>query len=308
MKDLSDLPKASAAAKTVPRPDRKPRFGPLLAQAWADEWTESDQAEIAGGRRIRHSWAGNCARRLEYELTGVEVSNELTVADHWRFGIGSYIHRELQTLMHKVWPDAEIEKIVFNPDGLTSGHIDAIVTLTEVTDGAAKANPNEEIRIVIEIKSINGFGFKKAVGARGDADGPRYSAYLQGAISALLEDADELVIIYLSLENLSPREAAKNGFDEIGRFCAEWTFTRADYEADADAELKRLTAVAEWVDTGKRLPRRIPDPEIPKGATIDDPKTGRWMLTGSDGKILDVGTTWHCSYCPFQDHCAEDEG
>lgn len=303
-KDLSGLP--SVAPHGEP-PVKHPTIGPMLAQAWADKFTDTEEhpfdLPMAGeGARIRHSWAGNCARQIGYRLTDTPVSNELTIADHWRFGLGHAVHDQLQQVVTDAFPGATGEVEVFLEDGLLAGHVDL-----EIDDVGYNGEDglDTHTKISVELKTINGFGFKKAVGARGPADGPRTGAKMQGALNALAGDADEMVVIYLSMENLGPRERDKLGTDEIGRFCAEWHYTREEWEPWAEAERDRLMGVIAEVDAGVIPPAYIPL-EMPEGATIVDPVKGTWTLLDAVGHVADAGSTWMCNYCPFQDQCITD--
>jgi hypothetical protein len=298
-KDLSSLPIAEQHAEP---PAKKPVFGPLLAQAWADQFVNTEEHPVdlpmAGpSARIRHSWAGMCARRIGYSMLEVEPSNPLQLSDHWRFGLGHAVHDAWQKALCVALPGYEIEVKVFLEDGLLAGHCDAV--------GPAPKKPED--LVTLELKTINGYGFKKAVGARGPADGPRLSAKLQGALNAKAAGSEWLVIVYTSLENLSVREAKKGGFDDIGRFCAEWRYPREVWEPWADAEQERLLNIIGTVDAGLLPERRIPDPEIPEDALIVDPSSGLWQVIDPlTGGVADGGSFWGCSYCPFQDSCVRD--
>ena len=287
-KDLSHLP---TKVEGLP-PTSNPRFGPHLAAVWMDMFGDDEDRPMADDTaRVRASWAGNCARRIGYELTtDIERSNPMTIADYWRLGIGKAVHEWWQQAMVHTFPDAEPEKKSLLLDGLFAGHGDLYIP---------------ELKVEIEAKTINGFGFKKAVGSRGPAEGPRHSALLQGALNAHAHGAEQLVILYLSLELLSPREREKINTDEIGRFVAEWVFDREVFEPLALAELERLQLIVADVDAGVMPERRIPDPEMNRDAIITNPSTGEWRVEAA-GLILDTGKTWHCAYCPFQDQCVTD--
>ena len=155
------------------------------------------------------------------------------------------------------------------------------------------------------MKTINGTGFKKAIGG----EGPRHSALVQGAMYAHASDADLLIICYLTMELLSPSYATAKGFDNTGRFGAEWHFTKEEFTPIAEAEISRLDWIADNLVQG--LPHEVPkmfseyDPEIPWGAEITDPSTGAWMLE-EDGSLLGKGRTWMCNYCNYQDKCVNE--
>lgn len=270
-------------------PDTEPGLAQVLADAWAATVDEGPKAMASSEARVRHSWAGFCARRLGYEIRGDEVSEPLSVADHWRFGTGTVIHERWQEVVAQAWPDAEVEKQVTIDDIPSAGHIDLFI-----------ADP---VPVAVELKTINGFGFKQAIGARGTPEGPRTSAVTQGALNAHAAGAEVMKVIYLSLENLSPRELQKIGLHEWQRFAAEWTYERDEWEPIADAEISRFKKALEFVDSGKLPPRAIPD--LPKGARITNPQTGAWTVTTADG-ITDTGSTWQCAYCPFRSRCTDD--
>lgn len=315
--DLSNLPGPERPTGNPPAPGAE--FAPLLAKAWADT-VDREELAFALDTRIRNSWAGKCARQMSYMIQRAEPSNPMDYASYWTFGIGTAIHEMWQAVIQDAFPTAEVEVTVdMRPHGLdASGHIDLVVTFTEcpydghviapvaacpVCSGIAEKG---NYVIAIELKSINGFGFKMSVGARGPAEGPRWSAIVQGSLNGLGMNADEVRIIYLSLENLSPREMDKQGWDQPWqRFSAEWIYTREEYEGIAKAEIGRMNRILEYVDDDKLAPRQIPDPNIPPKARVTDPYTGAWQLE-RDGQIIDAGKTWMCGYCSFQDRCVQD--
>lgn len=298
MKDLSDLPKSHGHT-----PDKAPWLAPALADKWAETVDRQEPAMASEEARIRHSWAGDCARAMGYHVMDVEVSDELSVADFWRFGTGSVIHERWQEVIAVAFPSAEVEKEVVIEEIPSAGHIDLFIPGGHEPSDIVLPLTNS---VSVELKSINGFGFKKAVGARGEAEGPRTSAVLQGSLNAHAADADEMKIVYLSLENLSPYELKKIGEHEWQRFAAEWTYTRDEYEALAQPEIKRMSKVLEYVDAGKLPPRQVPDDSMPKGARVTDPSKGSWTLVNTDGDIIQSGRTWRCDYCPFRRLCISD--
>lgn len=287
-------------------PDSESKYAALLAQAWGSALGSDDKPHAVEGSTFRHSWAGGCSREIGYNIFQVPRSNELSVADHWRFGTGTIIHERWQDVIKTVWPEAEIELKVQIEEIDSSGHIDAVIRDTK------ESNP--PFVTCLELKTIGGFGFKKSIGARGSAEGPRYSSILQCALNAYAVDADEMVIVYLALENLSPRELKKIGVEEWRRFAAEWTWSRDEYRPLALAEIERLGQIKTLVEAGALPARSIPDPELPPGSLITDPSRGLWELrghidgveVGQDSIVLEAGSTWHCAYCSHQDRCAAD--
>lgn len=327
--DHSDLPPATPASGNPPT--QPPIFMQILADAWYRNYLDETGLDKAHAEptRIRNSWAGSCARDLGYkvalrdatmqlaeldvdspaavellaEIERLQPTNPPDVASLYRMNIGTMIHEAIQGRLIDAFPGAAVEVTVdMRPIGLdSSGHVDVVVD---------EDRPNEDTqatyhwRTAIEIKSINGFGFKMATGCRGPAEGPRESALLQGALNALALNADELVIGYLSLENLSQREADKVGADEYGKFCAEWRYPRDVFEPLAQAEMKRMNAVLEFVDDDKLPPRSMPG--IPKGARVIDPAKGHWVRKNAEGAMVENGQTWMCQYCWNRDRCIDD--
>ena len=163
------------------------------------------------------------------------------------------------------------------------------------------------------MKTINGTGFKKAIGG----EGPRHSALVQGAMYAHASNADLLIICYLTMELLSPNYAEAKGFDNTGRFGAEWHFTKEEFTPIAEAEINRLDWITESLVTwdgdeavlkeATEIPKMFSeyDPDIPWGAEIVDASNGSWILE-EDGSLLGKGRTWMCNYCNYQARCVNE--
>lgn len=293
-KDHSSKKTVSQVKKQAVDPDESPRFAPLLAEAWAAEAATGDREMAVEGTVVRHSWAGMCARRIAYGISGYEETDPPDLAAYWRFGLGTAVHDMWQPIFVKVFGEtADVEVKCQSNDLLTSGHADAFVLV-------------DDKRVVLELKTINGWGFKSSVGARGPAEGPKYASIVQAALNAHTLDADEMVVVLLSLENLSAREMDRLGWVESWRkFCAEWTYGREEIDVIATAELTRLGEIVGLAADGVLAPRSIPDPQLPPGAIVTNPVKGAWEVR--DGEIiLDVGVTWHCNYCPMQRQCCDD--
>lgn len=331
--DLSDLP--PEAARVGMFPVEHPVVVPLLAEAWYESYLEGDEhvpsakwwaslssmCARAVGYEVREGEAKRAlaiARRemaelstetepalladveriigtIEAQVESLAPTNPPSIADAWRFGIGSMIHDQLQKVLPTVFPDAQIELRVTIEDW-GSARIDAVIT--EQRDEAPFVT-------VLELKSVNGFGYKTmATSFKGAPEGPRKSAIVQGAMAAKELNADRLIIGLLSLECLSPDVAQRNGLDEIGRFAAEWHFTPAEYLPYAEQETKRVRKILDLVEAGTLPPRSTP--EIPPRARIVDPRTGAWTITDEAGQIQGNGKTWVCGYCRNRDRCLAD--
>lgn len=293
-RDMSKVAAATADTTGEP-PDSQPRYGPALAQAWFDQVDQTPKAH-AFETRLRNSDAGKCTRQIQYAVIGADKTEPMTPAGYWVTGLGTIVHERWQDAMLDAFPGAEAE-LKIRYDGFeSSGHIDLVI-----------AGPP---RVSLELKTINGWGFKQAVGARGAAQGPRSSHKLQCALNAVGADADEMVIIYLAMENISPAELKRLlgrdpqfEWDDYRKFTAEWSYTREQFEPWAEAEMKRMTRVLEYTDDHQLVPRF--EPEMPPKARIVEPERGMWTLV-EDGNVMQMGRTWQCDYCPFRSRCIED--
>lgn len=291
--DLRDL--AQQEQPSHP-PANEALYAPMLARAWMNTVDTSEKAFAIEGTRIRNSWAASCARKMSYEIRGDAPSNPFDEASYHTFGIGTALHEKWQAVLLDAFPNADIEvDLDMRPHGLdASGHLD--MGLPDV-DGK---------RVAMELKTTGGFAFKLAVGERGAAEGPRWSAIVQGALNALAYDADEMRIVLLSLECISQKKAEQLWDGEPWRrFSAEWVFTRDEYEPIARLEIKRMNKILGFIDAGGLAPRQIPDPLIPAQARIVDPAKGMWEHI-QDGMILNAGTWWGCGYCSQRERCIQD--
>lgn len=273
-KDLSHL--------STPRmtEERGPNvYARILIEEWAKLAQERGTLEHAvPGTSMRHSASGKCARQIHYYLAGTEVTNPFDLPAYWSTGLGTAVHGWWQDALKRAYPNAQVEVTCHIPEADSSGHVDAFV------DGVS-----------IELKSINGFGFKKIAE---DNTGPRYSDFVQCCLNAYALKAERAVLIYLSLEAISRGRAEKRNIDELGRISKEFHFTPEIFNEVALKEIERWRNIRE---AGVNTPRAIPDPEIQKGARVADPSNGRLVV---DGKT--TGYAWMCNYCAYQDKCASD--
>lgn len=295
---------------TIPFPqraeDRSPVKNPIVVPVLAEKWLAKYQADnelekpkAIADRRFRASWASKrCDRSLGYALTDTPVSEPLTLADYWRFGLGTMVHEYVQEAFTDLFPGVRSEVAV----DLKEIGLDGAATVDMVLPAATPADRP----IVVEIKTINGFGFKKAATAfKGPAEGPRWSAIVQGALAAAALGAD-LIVAYLSLENLSPNIALSYGDGTtVGHFAAEWHYRYEQAHEIATAEVLRINRVLNMVDSDILPPRALHDPEVRSGATVFDPSRGSWSVV-NNGTIVDSGRTWMCDYCSHREQCIKD--
>jgi len=299
-KDLSDLPKADKP--TGLPPVTEPSFVNVIAESWFNQYLangEHMRSKADESLPYRASYAAlRCDRQLHYAMSGVErpVPN---IADAYRMSLGTLVHSGLESAIHEAFPLAAFEaEVDLRSIGVAgSAHAD-IVTYHDKLGGKVDA--------VVEVKTVNGFGFKSmASDFKGPASGPRSGHILQAALSAMALDADRVVIAYLSMENLSPNMKRYVASD-IGRFAAEWHFTRDEYRAIALKEVARIQRVTQWLSIPDLIaPTTVHDTEVPEGAYIQDADRGMWIVN-NDGQITDTGRIWFCDYCDFRDKCIAD--
>lgn len=295
---IMDLPRSN-------RPEgNPPSRNNFVAEAVAQRWYERSESENARGDLAlaipeagpyRASFASKrCDRALWYALTKTKASNPPGLADAWRFGMGHTVHEMLQKIVAELFEGAEVEKVIDLRaiDIPGSAHADLVINY-------------EGERTLIEIKSINGFGFKmSATPFKGPAEGPRSGHVIQGALAAKAEGCTRLVIAYLSLEVVGAKLAQDYSDTDAGRFAAEWHYTVEELEPIIEAETRRINNLMLKLD-GDPVPRNLIDHGIPEGALITDPTSGMWVVT--EGRtILDTGDTWMCAYCDYRDKCLED--
>lgn len=298
---------------TIPTPGE---LRARVAEAWLSQHPRDlehnpNQAHAVEGTRFRHSAAGKCSRVIQYWELGIEKSEPLTLTSLWVFAMGQHVHDELQPAFERAFAPHAVSEFVghsYFMDG--SFHADTRIGLV---DDAGE--PTDQC-VVVEIKSKNGFGYKKAVGAtNGPAEGAPSDAKLQAAMNACSTPNCLGAFVFMgALEAISHNQAKRYGVDELGRIWHCWWLPIKECIALATPEYERLTKIGEWIDSNTDLegsvpqpwiPRKIPDPEIPAAARITDPATGTWSVM-RDGTVVDVGSTWRCSYCDYQTRCISD--
>lgn len=293
-RDLTDLP-----ADRGLMPDEAPRFSTVLIDAWVEANAKRSAEHTPSGKGFRHSDAGKCARALSYKAAHIPASDPIDQPGIHNVTIGQWMHDGWQAALLERFPDAEIEVECATAGVDSIGFIDAVVA-------------HEGRTIAIELKSMGGWGFKAALGKarRGAvAEGPKTDHLTQAALNGCAIGADEVVIVYLAKECLSPN--VYRGAEWWQRFTAEWTFTRDQYEPIALAEAARVKGILALVADGFLAARKVPD--LPPGSEITDPATGAWQQTIRDSDdpssvfVADTGSYWGCDYCGFQTLCAQTE-
>lgn len=250
------------------------RFTHLLADEWYSRYLSEPAKAKAFDTTLRNSNAGTCSRSLWYDVNGYE-REPMDEAGVWTTSLGTLLHQAWQEAVSLTYPTAAFEVPVRHGD-LTSGHLDGLI----IDDGGW--------RIVLELKTQGGTGFRHAVGARSgfkrkdaplpEPNGPRHSAIRQLALNAYMADADEARLCLVAMEAVGKTHQEFSGFN---RFCAEWAWERDEYTPLALAEIARFEKIA--------AATTLIAPEA-EGKLISPPGSG----------------SWECSYCAHQQQCLED--
>lgn len=288
-------------------PRRQPILSHLLAQRWFEELDDAfSQPAIPEAGPYRASMANSrCNRQLAYQLAGTERTNPMTVADAWRMNIGTMVHDGLMDTLRRLDPTSQADLATdLRAIGIPgSGRLDQLVDVENTTTGKIT-------KTAAEYKTVNGFKFKKqATDFSGPPEGPSYGAMVQGATTALVHDADVLIVASLSLENLSPAMLSKlGGGTEIDRFVAEWSLPRSGIELLAEGERDRVAEVLPVaLEDPKKVPRTLVDLDHAAGTVVVSPNNGATVTYDADGEtVIGTGKTWYCDYCSFRDRCIED--
>lgn len=299
VKDLSHLPTSA----TVGRPPLPyPELGAELVSAWLTTINQEGRSRANPDKPWRASFASTrCDRALFYQMTDTPRV-ERSVADFWRMELGTMVHSTFEQVIAGLGDDAIQSEVVVDLDVLPgSAHADIIRRLPalEQPDGTV----DEE---VVDIKTINGFGFKRLVTTfNGPPEGPKYGHELQVASVVVQRNARQGRLVYLAMECLSP-SMNKSGSD-LGRFVGEWIIPRERCNELVAHEAKRVRRLLSVIDAGVLPTRTIDDPsgEYPAGAMFTDPNKGLWVVNDGD-QIVNSGRCWYCDYCDFKDRCIED--
>lgn len=275
------------------RPDAEARFGHILAQRWAElRLAEGPKLRAIETARFRHSDANGCSRMIAYAALDLPPSDEMDLAGYWVTDLGSRLHEQWQVELRDIYGNnCEIEVVV--GEDPTAGHVDALVSLHDPV-----------LRLIaIECKSVGGYAFQLAIGARGTAEGPRQSAVVQTALNAYYAEAHEAVVIYWARDAISVQMAERKGISNVGRFVAEWTMAPEVFIPIAEAEIARVKAIVALLDEGMLPARKLP--ELGNNRTIVRPRDGSWVETNAEGVTTNAGTWFACGYCRYQTLCCD---
>lgn len=278
-------------------------FGDIIADYLEHVRDEQEELPLAGeNARIRHSWAGICARRLGYHVRGDEPSDPPDAESIWSFEMGHRAHELIQNALQWRFGDAcQVEVKVTDLPGERACHIDAVLRFDKPTPFVVDGVTYPCKVVAFELKSTGGYGWSQQV----KAEGPKIEAYLQGCLNAAAVDADLMVLGYVTLDRQTRTAKSVYGAEKgrMDAVYAEWCYPKVAYMPDAEHEADRMRKVLEFVDSGVLPPRSIP--ALPKGARVVDPSSGRWEQR-TDGQITQAGSDWRCGFCPMQARCVAE--
>jgi hypothetical protein len=270
-----------------------PVASPLFVSCLADEIVA---ARAAAGPKpkahdtlFRYSRAGSCARLLAMDAAGIAETNPMDECGAWVTFLGTLIHEHVQAAIERRFPGAQAEVTSVIVEASVSGSADEVIPPVE----ALAVVGWEGGKVLFELKTIGGTGFSQAIGVnrkaykRDTPKGPRVSAKRQAALNAYANECDTVVVGYLATEAISKGLAEKLGLSDRDRYCAEWWYSREDWEPLAKEEIRRMGAVKALLEEG----------------VIAD----RWAVE-DDGtqKLLNpelARPDWKCLYCGHFDVC-----
>lgn len=256
----------------------KPALFDLLERRRAEDGPKP----TAAGTSLRGSQAGQCSRRVGFDLLDVEEDYPPDGAALAAFAVGDAWHEVIQQAMaerHSM--DVEVP-VDLRPYWDVSGSADGVYRTDLGT-------------VVVEIKSISSFGFSlvstglpprpKKSDQRAPT-GPKREHLLQAGIYALGLEADAVHFVYVNKDKLG----------EMCEFVVNLDQRLPDYDSDyrtlVVGELDRLAADREMVADGTLPPRWAPE----FGAIQQPPPHHT-----EGGK----GDPWLCRYCPYNAKCVQ---
>lgn len=255
----------------------EPRYGHLFLEEMAAQREELGPKPKAYDTPFRYSDAGKCSRALAYGVLGYEAE-PMDLAGLLVTSLGSDLHEKIQNSISNYY-ESSFE--VPSRFGFASGSADGVIY-------------DEDFKVLIEIKSMNGTAYKGSVGVStkgvGTPKGPRASALIQGAMNAVANDCHILRIIHVGTEAISKGLAERTGVDEVGRVIAEFDVPREVFEPWADYEVIRHGRILDDLNE-QILPDRI---------AIDDDM--REIALSPEGSRM----AWQCQYCSYTSACIQD--
>ena len=239
---------------------------------------EEGPRATALGTPARGSMAGQCSRRIGFEVLDVEETDPITDTTLLAFHVGSALHDMLQASMQAEWQMQLEYPVDLRPLGWEiSGHADGVYV------------DEDGMTVVWELKSKTGYGFKLAR----NSGHPEKHEIAQVAMYSLgVPFATQIHLVYVAKESSYGKNAIKAG-DTI-----EWILNLDEPVPGCDgmtprqigsAEANRINAIASEVLDDEMLPERfIPDYGIVQFVPAPESRDDHWR----------------CRYCTFNAVCA----
>lgn len=271
------------------QPSSHPVANPVLAPLFLAHVQAANEANSNKPKAyptwFRYSDSLGCETRLTFDAAGYSRSDAMDGPGHVVTSRGSWDHERFQAALTTEFGLLFTAEVPSRFAEITSGSADGIL--------AASAIPALG-RTAWELKNRGGYKFDQAVGLNRRLyreqvpEGPDLATRTQGALNALANDCDTLVIVYTSMEAVSMQLAERLGWGEVARICAEWHYSRIEFEPWAYAELSRLESLVDRLAAG----------EAPDRVAI-----------GDEGEEIHLDPnankpSWQCVYCPHKTTCA----
>lgn len=239
---------------------------------------------------FRVSDAGACICKRTLSAFGAIESDEFTSQTYMAFDIGNAVHASIQEALatdgNGWYFESEVpldltevsKKVGLGVESFgLSGHCDGIIT-----------NIEENTRTILEIKTVSGFGAKKAW-----QSGPSRSHLAQAGLYALGAEADSILIVYVAKEG-DWRAGIKAGD------MRQWEYGLHEIHPDggqsvydiAMDELRHFQIAARYYAKDQIAPCYVPDDNGELQFVEERP-----------GYMQKGGKPWQCAYCNYNTTC-----
>lgn len=245
---------------------------------WLNE-NEGKDLATAAGTRGRGSFAGRCSRDIAFQVLGFERNVTIPPNVLMAFSVGHSYHHIVQSIA-EAHLGAESEVVGdWRPEHDMSTHADLVYMLKML---------DREVKVVGEIKSMSGYGFALATGAKfsDDGPGPKMDHVIQAAISALAPNIQAQLIHMIYIDK--DKHGIAEWLIDVDQPFVQWGGSPRDLVTQ---ELERMGGILGRIDSGM-LPARW----IPGHGRVDDPPNRNAK-----------GDPWNCRYCAFQPTCCNLE-
>ncbi len=247
--------------------------------------------QAAGGKPTACSTLGrasdvlSCQRKIAFGMAKVNPLDVPYLSNLIALDIGNEMHERVQSALHDAFPDFESEvPIDLTPLGYdVSGSADGLLTIADQ-------------KIIVEIKTTAGFGFKicsEGHAKSGELPGAKIEHLIQAGIYAHGAGADGVLIIMINKENMEFGKYKvgqtlefEQRLDDVVPPCGKYEGGQTLREL-ALTELMRMQRIADQVQENV-VPARID----PVEGVIDNPPT-----------FMAARGYWRCRYCNYNSIC-----